>query len=204
MKSLFGQDNCTSQNKNWAFFTFLVQIINSQVIRATKITIKYFEPGHTFMSADNFHHQVENQLQKAKKVYDFSDFIDCVQLANSGKVNVKPMEISDFYKYKDHSSQYKLKKCEERTYLKDIVCVEVQRNSMKLFARTKHDDNNMIEIDFLKTKLIKRSAIPEPERNQIARGITQERKTGILRKLGDIITHNRLYFGITYMLTTSL
>jgi hypothetical protein len=49
------------------------------------------------MSADNFHHQVENQLQKAKKVYDFADFIDCVQLANSGKVVVKPMEVPDFY-----------------------------------------------------------------------------------------------------------
>ncbi|CAH2088927.1 unnamed protein product [Euphydryas editha] len=147
------------------------------------------------MSADNFHHQVENQLKKAQKVYDFSDFIDCVQLANSGKVNVKPMEISDFYKYKDHSSQYKLKKCEKRTYLKDIVCIEVQRNSMKLFAKTTYDDNNMIEIDFLKTKLVKESTIiPEPERNQKARGITQERKTGILRKLSNIIPHNRLLF----------
>ncbi|KAH9641233.1 hypothetical protein HF086_003220 [Spodoptera exigua] len=65
---------------------------------------------------------------------------------------------------------------------------------MKLFAKTSHDDNNMIEIDFLKTKLIKQSAIPEPERNQNARGITQERKTGIIRKLGDIIPPNRLLF----------
>lgn len=146
------------------------------------------------MSADNFHHQVENQLQKAKKVYDFSDFIDCVQLANSGKVIVKPMEINNFHKYKDHSSQYKLKKCEERTYIKDIVCVEVQRKSMNLFVKTDHDNSNMTEIDFLKTKLIKQYNIPEPETNQKARGITQERKTGILKKLGDLIPQNRLLF----------
>lgn len=64
-------DNCTGQNKNWTFFSFLVQIVNSSEIAATRIIMKYLEPGHTFMSADSFHHQVENQLQKARKVYDF-------------------------------------------------------------------------------------------------------------------------------------
>lgn len=132
-------DNCSSQNKNWAFFTFLAHIINSSDISGTKIIIKYLEPGHTFMSADNFQHQVENQLKKAKKVYDFADFIDCVQLANSGIVKVKAMEISDFYKYVDHASQYKLKKHAERTYLKEVACVVVQRNSFNIFVRTTHD-----------------------------------------------------------------
>lgn len=51
-------DNCASQNKNWALLTFLVFIINSEFIEATQIQLNYFEPGHTFMSADNFHHQV--------------------------------------------------------------------------------------------------------------------------------------------------
>ncbi|KAH9627797.1 hypothetical protein HF086_000182 [Spodoptera exigua] len=60
-------DNCSSQNKNWAFFSFLIQIINSSLICANTITIKYLESGHTFMSADNFHHQVEQQLKRAKK-----------------------------------------------------------------------------------------------------------------------------------------
>lgn len=51
-------DNCSSQNKNWALFSFLVYLINSNVIEATKIQFNYFEPGHTFMSADIFHYQV--------------------------------------------------------------------------------------------------------------------------------------------------
>lgn len=145
------------------------------------------------MSADNFHHQVENQLQRAKKVYDFADFIDCVQLANSEKVNVKPMEVSDFCKYLDHSSQYKLKKCEERIYLKDVVCVEAHRHNMNLFVKTAHD-GNVIEIDFLKAKLIKQFSIPDAVQNTMPRGITQDRKAGILRKLSDIIPKNRLQF----------
>lgn len=51
-------DNCSSQNKNWTLFSFLIYIINSDLIKATKIQLNFFEPGHTFMSADSFHHQV--------------------------------------------------------------------------------------------------------------------------------------------------
>lgn len=40
-------DNCSSQNKNRALMTFLVQIINSNEITVEKIIIKYLEPGHT-------------------------------------------------------------------------------------------------------------------------------------------------------------
>lgn len=61
-------DNCTAQNKNWALMTYLVHIVNSSDIQANKITIKYFEPGHTYMSADSFHHQVEQALQKKKSI----------------------------------------------------------------------------------------------------------------------------------------
>lgn len=43
-------DNCGSQNKNWALFTFLVYIINSDLIKMYKIQFNYFERGHTFMS----------------------------------------------------------------------------------------------------------------------------------------------------------
>lgn len=54
-------DNCAAQNKNWAFMCFLVNIINSDLIAAECITVNYFRPGHSYMSADNFHHQVEKQ-----------------------------------------------------------------------------------------------------------------------------------------------
>lgn len=60
-------DNCSSQNKNWGLFTFLVYVINSSEIAAQEITLCYFQPGHTFMSADSFYHQVENSLRKNKK-----------------------------------------------------------------------------------------------------------------------------------------
>ena len=52
-------DNCSAQNKNWYLFSSLVSLVNSNVISTDDITLKYFEPGHTFMSADSFHHGVE-------------------------------------------------------------------------------------------------------------------------------------------------
>ena len=49
-------DNCWRQNKNWALFSFLLYTINSTETITDVIRLKYFEPGHTFMSADSFHH----------------------------------------------------------------------------------------------------------------------------------------------------
>ncbi|KAF0757081.1 Uncharacterized protein FWK35_00012167, partial [Aphis craccivora] len=61
-------DNFSSQNKNW-----LLLIID----------IYFFEPGLTFMSADNFHHRVEEALKQLQKTYDFKDFTSAVKHANN-------------------------------------------------------------------------------------------------------------------------
>lgn len=61
-------DNCCSQNKNWNLFSFFIYIMSSCEVSFEKITLKYFEPGHSFMAADNFHHQVENSLKHMGKV----------------------------------------------------------------------------------------------------------------------------------------
>lgn len=64
-------DNCSGQNKNWSIFSFLLFTVNNQHIMAETITIKFFEPCHTFMSADSLHHLVEKGLRENPKVYDF-------------------------------------------------------------------------------------------------------------------------------------
>ena len=52
---IYFMDNCTAQKKSWTLFTAMVDIINSNMIAANKITFKYLEAGHTFMSADSIH-----------------------------------------------------------------------------------------------------------------------------------------------------
>ena len=48
-------DNCSAQNNNWTLFTVLCQLANDSDYTCDKITLKYFEQGHTFMAADSFH-----------------------------------------------------------------------------------------------------------------------------------------------------
>lgn len=96
-------DNCASQNKNWALISFFVFIVNSKEIEADTIELNYFEPGHSFMSADNFHHQVEKQVKQKKNVYDFEDFSNCVLHAKE-KTKVKITSYSDFYNWPDLQS----------------------------------------------------------------------------------------------------
>ncbi|CAG9773283.1 unnamed protein product [Ceutorhynchus assimilis] len=110
-------DNCAAQNKNWTFFSFCVYLVNSADVALNTLTLKYFEPGHTFMSADSFHHQVEKSLKQMKKVYDFGDYKDAVQKANSSKVKLIEMKINNFFNWEDKSSQYKLSKINPRPYL---------------------------------------------------------------------------------------
>ena len=48
-------DNCAGQLKNWTLNCAMVNMVNVHDT-ISKITLKYFEKGHTFMSADAFHH----------------------------------------------------------------------------------------------------------------------------------------------------
>nr|CAI5869876.1 unnamed protein product [Callosobruchus analis] len=88
-KIIIWLDSCASQNKNWALFSYLVGVVNSSDIEADSIELDYLEPGHTFMSADYFHHQVTQQVKLNGKLYDFADFEECMQRSCSGQVIVR-------------------------------------------------------------------------------------------------------------------
>lgn len=70
-------DNCTAQNENWCFFTFLVYLINSSQTEIEIIDVHYFESGHTFMSPDTFHPQVEESIKKSKIYMIFRFYLRC-------------------------------------------------------------------------------------------------------------------------------
>lgn len=197
-------DNCSSQNKNWAFITFLVQIINSDEISAETITIKYLEPGHTFMSADSFHHSVEMSLKKQKKVYDFDDFVGCVQNCNKN-VKVKLMEVDDFLLFEDKSSQHKLRNSQPRVFLKDIVSVQSRRGAFDIFYKTTHKEESMKSLSFLQLKFLKTKHIPNFVRRTLPRGTTEARKKEIVEKLCPLMPANRsLFWENLYINNTSL
>ena len=60
---IFWADNYSAQNKNWVLYTALVYYTCNPSVCLNTITFKYFEPSHTFMAADSFHHQIETEIQ---------------------------------------------------------------------------------------------------------------------------------------------
>nr|CAI5821537.1 unnamed protein product [Callosobruchus analis] len=107
--------------------------------------------GHTFMSADAFHHQVELSLKKARKVLDFDDFKSAVQQSNSSKVNVKEMKIEDFFQWKDYSSKFKLQKVTPKPYLKNMVHLRFKRGENIVHYKNQFA-GEFIPLNFLSAK----------------------------------------------------
>ena len=73
-KFVFWADNCSGQNKNWFLYTALVNEANYPNGTVKEIIIRYFEPGHMFMSADSFHYLLEQAMRKKKKSVRLSRF----------------------------------------------------------------------------------------------------------------------------------
>lgn len=187
-------DNCSSQNKNWCFLTFLIYVVNSDEMAIDEINIQYFVPGHTFMSADSFHHQVEAALKKQKKTYDFKDFSDAVQSANKSKVEVKEMKHTDFFLWKDFKSQQKLQKAENRLYLADIVSIKAVRGSYVLKCKTDLEQDDYITLDFLCKKNMKKNGIATPSPLSAPCGVPLEKRESILKNLDTVLPKNRKQF----------
>nr|CAI5849452.1 unnamed protein product [Callosobruchus analis] len=176
-------DNCAAQNKNWSLLSFFLFIVNCADVDLQVLDIKYFQSGHTFMSADAFHHQVELSLKKARKVLDFDDFKSAVQQSNSSKVNVKQMKIQDFFQWKDYSSKFELQKVTPEPYLKNMV--HLRFKGVKILR--------VYTIKFFIRQRAK-GGIKKPPCFTRHRGIDKERKATLISNLKAIIPQNRMKF----------
>lgn len=193
-------DNCAAQNKNWALFSFLAHIINTPEIAANIIEMYYFEPGHSFMSADSFHHQVEQSLNSygslagnggGGKVYDFNDFQGAIEQVKMKNVKVLTMKLTDFKDWKDNSSTLKINKHSPRPYLCNIVKIKFERGSFNMWY-SKEYDLPYTELNFLSAKYLK--AKSGPNSRLLSRGITKSKKDDILKKLCPLMPENRKHF----------
>lgn len=184
-------DNCAAQNKNWTLFSYLLYLVNSSDVNYETITLKYLEVGHTYMSADEFHHQVELSLKKKKRLYDFDDFHRAVSDTHRD-ITVKNMAVGDFCKFEDCSSAYKLQNTIPRVYLNMMCEVTFRRGFNKLVFKTDFDGTDS-ELDFLRMKNIK-IGIPRPVSNTQFRGVNEKRKSDIINQLLPLMPENRRAF----------
>ena len=98
-------DNCSGQNNNWWLFGALVKEVSKVNVTLEVVTVKFFEPGHTFMSADSFHSQIEKEIKKKKKLQDFLDLVDVVDEKGEALV----LKFDDFYQVKKQLSTAKFR-----------------------------------------------------------------------------------------------
>lgn len=175
-------DNCSGQNKNWTLLSFVVYMINSDEISASEVEMNYLEPGHTFISANAFHHQVELSMKHVKHIYDFEDFKNTVSAANSRNVIVKSMEPNDFIMWPDMTSVYKLNKQNPRPYLNKIVQFVAKRGKFDLLYKESHLDEKYKVLDFLQSKVIKQGFPKDFVKQSCPRRITRGKKEDIIKK----------------------
>ncbi|KAJ8678840.1 hypothetical protein QAD02_014627 [Eretmocerus hayati] len=187
-------DNCSGQNKNWTLISSIVELINSSEVETEVIELIFFEAGHTFMSADSFHHQVELSMKRMKSLQDFNDFVNAVQEANSGHVRVKALQPCDFRNWRDYSSKSKLSR-KGRPYLNDIRKIQFRKNSHSIFYTLEYEERGcetFHEFDFLQVKIMK--GFPPILPRSHPRGIPAAKKNDIIKRLVPLMNSSRRSF----------
>lgn len=180
-------DNCTSQNKNWILYTALVTLVNSQFSSIQTINLKYLTKGHTHMTADGVHGNIESQIKRREAVYDYEDYKDAVQ---GCRQNIEVLEVQKKYQWikKKRTPRRNNPNDVLNTFaLNSVVDVKFVSGSRKIFFKMDFDDSYS-ELDFL-VKKFNEGLLPDS--NTSPRGIKQSKKDGILSKL---VPSNRRQF----------
>lgn len=185
---IFWADNCSAQNKNWYLFTALVVAVNTPD-GPDEIKICYLTKGHTHMSADSVHGNIEKRIQGVRKIYDFDDLKEAM---TTSRKKVKVVDVSEFRKWEKKKRQArKDDDILKSVKLADIVEVVFLRNSRNLKFKTEFDQEVYIEVDFLQKKF---NVNCKPEVLGNSRGIKYRKKQTILEKLVPLMPENRREF----------
>lgn len=181
---IYWVDNCSAQNKIWCLFSSMLTLVNSET------TLKFFEPGHTFMSTDSFHHGVEQEMRHRPGgvVFDFDDFLSVVANSNSRKVEVVKLKNDNIRAWMDGHSAAKTKKMSR---LAELKVVQLRRGSRSMFVKKSHGEEDFIELDFLQKKF--NPCIPSTLRPQDW-GVEEAKKTEILKNLVPLMPPTRRFF----------
>ena len=170
-------DNCAAQGENCWLYTALANEVNKQYGNFESITLKYFEPGHTFMSADSFHHTVEQGMKKKRRMMDnFHDFVDVVE--KNGEALV--MKYDDFCHIPHGVSQGSFARYKPK--LDTVRVAHFQRGSQMLHWRTNHNEGKLHKAEFLMRKVAKMIGT-EFKRRKEPRGINSAKVANIIQVL---------------------
>ena len=143
------------------------------------------------MSADSYHHQVDQAMQSKKCLYNIQDFEDCVLVCGIPVV----MTAADFYDYKNNHGTGK-----DTNYplLKDVSEVKLKRSPTKMYWETDHSEEVFQSGEFL-TKKFRTVVLGDgliPKKNG-PRYVTEGKFEEIKPKIGPLIPKKKWDSGTT-------
>lgn len=191
---IFWADNCTGQNKNWILFTALVCILNTTYNTVESITIKYLTKGHTHMSADGIHGNIEKKIRKVRNVYDYDDL---KQTILESRQNLGIIDQKNFFQWTSKKRTTNILLDPLKNFkLQNVVLVKFIKNSSKMLYSTNFDDKELKEMDFLQKKFIRGINTYKPKQIDQPRGVCVNKKNEIISKLLPLMPKSRENFWI--------
>ena len=97
------------------------------------------------MSADSFHHQVENEIRKKKRLNDFKDFSMCVNMRGKS-IEMQP---SDFIDYKNDKGT-----CKDISapLLTNVSVIKFKKDSTHMFWKESFIDDDFKDTEFFEKR----------------------------------------------------
>ncbi|CAG9771296.1 unnamed protein product [Ceutorhynchus assimilis] len=183
---LFWADNCTAQNKNWVLFTTLVNAVNLPT-GPNKITIRYLTKGHTHMSADGIHGNIERKIGRKRTITDFQELVEVIQACRK---NVDVLQLTEFHLWQNKKRITRKPDDPLKGFLiGELVEVTFCKGSRNIKYKLDFGGEEK-ELDFLQKK-VNLPIVPEilP-----ARGISASKKEKICKVLVPLMPLNRRIF----------
>jgi hypothetical protein len=137
-------DNCSKENKNYTLISNLLIIINDPIFKCETLTIEYLTSGHTFMSADRVHGNIEKKLNSTPEIYDFKHIIEIMQSSREN-LSVIPLKYSDFYEFIDNC------KPKRPLSLRKVKSIQFRKGFTNVFVKFAYNSTQYIGFDILKS-----------------------------------------------------
>ena len=186
-------DNCAGQNKNWVLYSSFAQIVNADW-GPEEITMKYLEPGHTFMKADTVHGVIGKRMKRTPEIVTFKELTSLVS-SSSSRISMIEMNVDDFYKYLPGNRARNTKNV-RLPKLSDIVEVKFAKDSRLMYYKGSHEENEYTGVDFLKVKF---DVNCFPEKLRVPRGISSKKQAGIVQILSHVDPLKRKFYTELYI-----
>lgn len=136
---IFWTDNCMGQNKNWVLFTALISTLNSKHNNSIEsVTIKYLTKGHTHMSADGVHGNIEKKFKQVRNIYDYDDLKNKTK---ESRTNLNIIDQTHFFNWSSKKRSTTIKNDPIKGFkLSSLVMVKFLKGSTKMEYYTNFDE----------------------------------------------------------------